>query len=292
PSTITITDANPKTSVLTITTSPSTPPGTHEVKVLAIGNDFTKYASSNLIIADPASANVSITKTASPNPGIVGTTLTYRLVVSNSGPASATNVAVGDNLPSGVTFGSASTTLGACGGSGPVNCTIGTLSNGASAIITIAVTPTGAGQITNTANVTATETDPDTSNNSASLVTVIDTPPPSPILLDQNLSVKTVIGGLDQPTTMAFLGPNEFLILERATGKVQRVSNGQLQSVALDLAVNNNSERGLLGIALHPNFPAAPFVYLYWTESTTGVDTSDVAQTYLLGNRVDRYRWN
>jgi aldose sugar dehydrogenase len=293
PSTITITDANPKTSVLTIATGPSSPPGTYEVRVLAIGNDMPKYASSNLIIADPMSANLSIVQTASPNPGVAGTTLTYRLVVSNSGPASATNVAVVDNLPSGVTFGSVSTTQGACGGTGPVNCAIGTLSNGASAIITIAVTnPTAAGQITNNASVTATEADPDISNNSSSLVTVIDTPPPSPILLDQNLSVKTIVSGLDQPTTMTFLGPNEFLVLERATGRVQRVKNGELQPVALDLAVNNNSERGLLGIALHPNFPAARFVYLYWTESATGLDTSDVAQVNLLGNRVDRYRWD
>jgi uncharacterized repeat protein (TIGR01451 family) len=293
PSTITITDANPKTSVLTITTGASSPPGNYEVKVIAIGNDMPKYASSNLTIADPASANLSLAQTASPNPGIAGATLSYRLVVTNNGPASATNVAVADNLPSGVVFGSVSTTQGACGGTGPVNCTIGTLSNGASAIITINVTsPTAAGQITNNASVTAGETDPDTSNNSSSLVTVIDTPPPNPILLDQNLSVKTVIGGLDQPTTMAFLGPNEFLVLERATGKVQRVLNGQLQSVALDLAVNNNSERGLLGIALHPNFSATRFVYLYWTESATGVDTSDVAQVPLLGNRVDRYRWD
>jgi glucose/arabinose dehydrogenase len=91
---------------------------------------------------------------------------------------------------------------------------------------------------------------------------------------------------------MAFLGANEFLILERATGKVQRVLNGQLQSPALDLAVNSASERGLLGIALHPNFPTTPYVYLYWTESSTGVDTLNTDEVPLLGNRVDRFIWN
>ena len=35
-----------------------------------------------------------------------------------------------------------------------------------------------------------------------------------------------------------------------------------------------------------------PGVYLYWTESTTGADTSVLAQTPLLGNRVDRFVWN
>ena len=46
----------------------------------------------------------------------------------------------------------------------------------------------------------------------------------------------------------------------------------------LDLAVNSNSERGLLSMALHPNFPATPFVYVRWTESSTGADSTGVAE--------------
>jgi glucose/arabinose dehydrogenase len=60
----------------------------------------------------------------------------------------------------------------------------------------------------------------------------------------------------------------------------------------LDLAVNSGSERGLLGVALHPQFPTTPAVYLYWTESSTGADTSVLSETPLLGNRVDRFLWN
>jgi glucose/arabinose dehydrogenase len=56
--------------------------------------------------------------------------------------------------------------------------------------------------------------------------------------------------------------------------------------------VNSGSERGLLGIALHPDFADNGFVYLYWTESTTGVDTDVLANTPLLGNRVDRFVWD
>lgn len=294
PSPVVITDANPKTSVLTISTNSSSPPGTYEVRVLAIGNDMPKYASSSLIVASPTSANLSISKTASPNPGVAGSPLTYRLIVSNSGPASATNVGVTDNLPAGVTFGSATATQGSCSGTGPVNCSIGTLASGSSAIVTITVTPTASGQITNTATVTATESDPDSSDNTASLITVIDNPPPAPILLDQNLTVSTVVTGLDQPTTMAFIGANDFLVLERATGRVRRVVNGQLQAAsALDLAVNNFSERGLLGIALHPNFPSTPYIYLFWTESSTGADSGNAGDVFQpLSNRVDRYVWN
>jgi glucose/arabinose dehydrogenase len=111
-------------------------------------------------------------------------------------------------------------------------------------------------------------------------------------MLDDNLTVSTVIAGLDQPTSLAFIGANDFFVLEKATGRVQRVVNGALHSTPLDLPVNNASERGLLGIALHPNFAQNGFVYLYWTESSTGSDTANVDQVPLLGNRVDRYVWN
>src|SRR5215475_10732201 len=73
----------------------------------------------------------------------------------------------------------------------------------------------------------------------------------SPVVLDPNLQVRTVVAGLTLPTSMAFLGPTDILVLEKSTGKVQRVINGVVQSSpALDLAVNSASERGLLGIAL------------------------------------------
>ncbi len=113
-----------------------------------------------------------------------------------------------------------------------------------------------------------------------------------PTMLDPNLAVRTVVAGLNQPTTMAFLGPTDILVLEKATGKVQRVVNGVIQSTVLDLPVNSASERGLLGISLHPGFPSNPGVYLFWTESTTGADSNVLAEVPLLGNRVDRFTWN
>ncbi len=113
-----------------------------------------------------------------------------------------------------------------------------------------------------------------------------------PEMLSPRLAVRPVVSGLALPTTMAFLGDGDFLVLEKATGQVKRVTGGAVQSTVLDLAVNFGSERGLLGIALHPDFPADPGVYLYWTESTTGVDTNVLSNTSLLGNRVDRFVWD
>ena len=84
-----------------------------------------------------------------------------------------------------------------------------------------------------------------------------------PTMLHPHLGVKQVATGFTTPISLAFLGNNDFLVLEKNTGKVQRVVNGVVQSTVLDLAVNFASERGLLGIALHPNFPSNPGVYLY-----------------------------
>jgi aldose sugar dehydrogenase len=113
-----------------------------------------------------------------------------------------------------------------------------------------------------------------------------------PHMLDSRLGVRTVVSGLTTPTSLAFLGPSEFFVTEKNTGRVQRVVNGVVAATVLDLAVNSASERGLLGLALHPTFPVTPFVYLYWTETLSGVDSSAVADVPLLGNRVDRFVWN
>jgi len=113
-------------------------------------------------------------------------------------------------------------------------------------------------------------------------------------ILDPNLQVTTVLNsGITQPIGIVFLGANDFLVLEKASGQVKRVINGVIQPTpVLDLAVNSASERGLLSLALHPNFPATPWVYVRWTESSTGADTNVTLSVPLLGNRVDRFLWN
>jgi glucose/arabinose dehydrogenase len=108
-------------------------------------------------------------------------------------------------------------------------------------------------------------------------------------LRDPLLRVTEVVAGLSQPTAMAFIGPDDILVLQKGDGRVRRVINGVLQpGEVLDVHVDNASERGLLGIALHPSFPATNFVYLYYTESSAASDTSG----FPLANRVYRYTWN
>jgi glucose/arabinose dehydrogenase len=129
---------------------------------------------------------------------------------------------------------------------------------------------------------------------SYSLLTRADSIPVQ--VLDPNLQVTTVVNtGISQPIGIVFPGTNanDFFVLEKASGQIKRVINGIVQAVpVLDLAVNSNSERGLLSMVLHPNFPATPFAYVRWTESSTGIDSVVVSEVPLLGNRLDRFAWN
>jgi len=71
------------------------------------------------------------------------------------------------------------------------------------------------------------------------------------VISDPNLKLELLTSGLDFPTTMAFLGPNDFLILEKDTGLVKRVIDGKtIEKPLLQIEVSKKDERGLLGIAI------------------------------------------
>jgi len=130
--------------------------------------------------AGAALADLSLTKTDSPDPATVGSNLTYTITVRNNGPATAAGVRLGDTLPSSVTLVSSNASQGNCGaGTGVVSvlCELGSLASGGSATVTIIVRPTAAGNITNIAAVVATTPDPNEANNSASASTTVNVAP-------------------------------------------------------------------------------------------------------------------
>ena len=131
-----------------------------------------------------------------------------------------------------------------------------------------------------------------------------------PTLNDPNLIVETVYQGLKSSTSMAFLGPDDILILEKGQGTVQRIINGEmLPQPLLQVDVTSKDERGLLGIAIaseekdgengedatmttaetttesgFSSFPSpSKYVFLFFTEA--GESKGDTPA----GNRVYKY---
>jgi uncharacterized repeat protein (TIGR01451 family) len=122
-----------------------------------------------------ATAELSVTTTDSPDPVPVGGTLTYAITVNNGGPSSAMNVTLADTLPASVTFGSATPSQGSCTQSGStVTCNLGSIADGGLATVTITVTPNATGTISNTATVSANESDPNGANNTATVTTTVN----------------------------------------------------------------------------------------------------------------------
>jgi len=113
------------------------------------------------------------------------------------------------------------------------------------------------------------------------------------LVSDKNLVIDEVFSGPVKPTTMVFIGANEFLILERNDGKVYHVENGQMDPKALlDVNVATDGYRGLLGITTFTSNNLTN-IFLYFTEANTrdGDDTDKSNPREPLGNRLYRYDW-
>jgi aldose sugar dehydrogenase len=107
--------------------------------------------------------------------------------------------------------------------------------------------------------------------------------PNPPRIVDGSLRVEKVISGLESPTSMAFLDHDDIIILQKDNGRVRLVSNGVLQpNPIFSTVVRNESERGMLGVAIGNISSTTKTVFLYYTEPDGG-------QTK---NRIYRYEWD
>ena len=114
----------------------------------------------------------------------------------------------------------------------------------------------------------------------------------APTLSSDRLMAERVSGGFENPTGIAFLGPNDILVIEKDTGAVLRMLNGEVLPEPLaKLKVASEVERGLLGIAVSKN-PSADknYVFLYYTEAKSeSGESADENGDEPLGNRLYRF---
>lgn len=116
-----------------------------------------------------ASADLSITKTGTPDPVSAGAPITYTLQVRNAGPSTAQDVVVTDTLPDGVDLVS---TTPACTPSGQrLTCDLGSIDNGVTRTITVQARVPATSElngITNVASVSTSTSDPNLDDNTSS----------------------------------------------------------------------------------------------------------------------------
>lgn len=106
---------------------------------------------------------------------------------------------------------------------------------------------------------------------------------------DPGLEARTYRGGFDAPIAIRFIGLDRAFVIQKNDGRVILDDRGS-RSTVLDLKVQHDAERGLLGIALDPAFSENGFVYLYHSETKAAADSANSGDW--LANRVTRYTWN
>ena len=156
-----------------------TAPGTYPVTLVVTDSRGGVDTAVVRITVTGGIADLSISKSDSPDPVVPGGSVTYTVTVTNLGPAAASDVVVSDPLPPGTSYVSAGGTGWSCGlASGTVTCTRASLTLGPAPAITIVVNaPTTTGTISNTASVSSADSDPVTGNNSATATTTVANPP-------------------------------------------------------------------------------------------------------------------
>jgi len=108
---------------------------------------------------------------------------------------------------------------------------------------------------------------------------------------DQAFFLQTVVEGLDNPWSMAFLPDGSMLITERDSGKLRWVVNGTLQERSIDGVpeVFNQNQGGLFDVVLHPDFEQNRMVYLALAMQTGGIPGRRTAATVVGRGELNDY---
>ena len=167
--TTTATATDTPTGTLTATETPTTTPTVTETPV------------------SPAQADLSLTKSDSPDPLVAGNNLSYSIDVNNAGPDAAANASWSDTLPTGTTFVSLTQPGGwtcsdpGVGNGGTVSCSLASLPAGGPITFTLVINVpagySGSNPLVNTVVVSSTTSDPNPGNETDSAITTVTTSP-------------------------------------------------------------------------------------------------------------------
>lgn len=168
-----------RTMTLSVSVPAATPAGQIVANTATAGSAAVDPTPTSATATGPVvtSADLAVTKSLLSGTPIAGGIVRWQVIIANLGPSNASAVTLTDAAPSGVTFTTATTTVGGCTPTpAQIDCAIGGLLAGATAAVTIVGTldPAYAGStLGNTATAASTTPDLDPSNNSNTITTAI-----------------------------------------------------------------------------------------------------------------------
>ena len=264
--------ANGQTATLTVVTTvnPNVALNTQIVNNASVTTTTLDMVTTNNSAASTitvcTNADLSIVKTVNQNSVQAGNQVTYTLTVTNNGPSVSSGVVVTDNLPTGMTLVSATPSVGTW--TSP-NWSVGSINPGSSVYMTVVAQTSPAllpGNITNTATVTATTTDPILSNNSSSVgvsitvaadLEVFKTASRNPVTAGDTLTyyITVVNHGGSNATNVVLSDPLPgYLTVITATTSVGTwapplwtigsMTSGSSQTLTMKVRVNSNTPHG------------------------------------------------
>jgi uncharacterized repeat protein (TIGR01451 family) len=209
-----------------------------------------------VVVTVMPAAELAVSQQTGTEAALLGQPLTLVLKVTNLGPSEATGVRLEDALPPELNFVSVQTSQGSgTNDNGIVRGELGTLAIGSNATVTVQVAPTVLGPVTNTVVVSATETDLELTNNTASLVVTVEPAVdlalaqhaiPDPVLLGGQLTYELVVtnAGPSMATGVRLedvLPPTvKFVLVETSQGSGTN-DHGTVRCELGDLAAGSNA---------------------------------------------------
>ncbi len=231
----TVASGGSKTNIAQITSSDQNDPDSTPNNSVATEDD-----QSNVVLA-AAVADLRLSKTASTTAPNINQDVTFTITVNNDGPNPATNVSVLDQLPTGLTFISSSTASGVYNSATGV-WTVGGIANAGAATLQIVARVNSTGQLTNSAQISASDqSDPDSTPNN---------------------SVATE----DDQSSVVLVTPQADLSV---TQTVSTASPSVNQNVTFTITVANAGPSNATGVSVRDELPAG----LTFVSSTPSVGT-------------------
>ncbi len=212
-----IADGGTETIVVVVAVPPSATAGTTlENRVDATSDDPEGDPSNNTDTVETTvvtEADLAVDKTTLTSPVVAGGTISYDISVTNNGPSDAQAVTVTDAVPTGLTFDASLSSSDCTLSVGTITCAAGTVADGATESFTLVFDVDSdladGATIENTAEVSSTTDDPDSSNDTGETTDTVERQADLSIVKDDNAT--TIVAGTQITYTLTYQneGPSD-----------------------------------------------------------------------------------